>query len=133
MTRTIPILLLSAALTGCAAELPTAPRSEQAQAKLQQTLAGRVAGPATACLQRQQTNDMITVDDYTVLFRRGSTYYRNDLPGGCNGLGSGFYTLVTRSPSGSLCRGDIATVADARTGVTVGSCTLGDFVPYSRP
>ena len=32
---------------------------------------------------------MITIDDDTILFRRGSTYYRNDMPGGCNGLGGG--------------------------------------------
>ena len=31
-----------------------------------------------------------------------------------------------------MCSGDIATVADLRTGMTVGSCTLGDFVPYTR-
>jgi hypothetical protein len=48
-------------------------------------------------------------------------------------LGAGHYALVTRQFSGSLCRGDIATVADLSSGMTVGSCVMGDFVPYTSP
>ena len=132
MKRTFPLLGLAAALAGCSTAIEPAPRSQEAALKLQQTLAGRVAGPAVGCLPQYRQSSMVTIDDNTILFRRGSTYYRNDLPGGCSGLGSGHYALVTRSPTGGLCRGDIATVADLRTGMTVGSCTLGDFVPYTR-
>jgi hypothetical protein len=42
-------------------------------------------------------------------------------------------TLVLRSSGGSLCRGEIGEVVDLRSGVTMGSCVLGDFIPYSRP
>ena len=132
MKRTVSLLTLAAALAGCSTAIPPAPRSEQAASKLQQTLAGRVAGPAVNCLSQTPSSSMVTIDDNTVLFRRGSTLYRNDLPGGCYGLGGGDYTLVTRSPSGGLCSGDIVTVADLRSGTTLGSCTLGDFVPYRR-
>lgn len=132
MKRTVSLLTLAAALAGCSTDIPPAPRSDQAALKLQQTLAGRVAGAPVNCLQQTPSSSMIRIDDNTVLFERGSTIYRNDLPGGCYGLGSDNYALVTRSPSGGLCSGDIATLVDPRTGVTAGSCTLGDFVPYSR-
>jgi hypothetical protein len=56
----------------------------------------------------------------------------NHLIGECSLLKSGFYTLVTRSNGMGLCRGDIADVADVRTGMTVGSCAIGDWVPYAR-
>ena len=38
--------------------------------------------------------------------------------------------LVTRSQGSQLCRGDIGTVTDMTSGMVVGSCALGDFVPY---
>ena len=57
--------------------------------------------------------------------------YRNDFRGGsCDRLGGGSYALVTRSTSTSLCSGDIAQVVDTANGFTVGSCVLGDFVPF---
>ena len=129
--KMLSFLLVSVAVAGCAPVAPE-PRTPQAEAKLQQALAGKVPGQPTTCLQPYQTNETITIDENTILFRRGNTVYRNELQGGCYGLGSGFYTLVTRSSGAGLCRGDIATVADPTSGVTVGSCVVGDFVPY-RP
>ena len=130
--KSLSIPLAAAVLAGCAQAGPPEPRTPYAQAKLDQLLAGKVAGPPMTCLQPYQARETITIDDNTILFRRGNTVYRNELNGGCNGLGSGFYALVTRSSGAGLCRGEIATVQDVRSGVTVGSCTLGDFVPY-RP
>lgn len=130
--RSLALLALTGTIAGCSAVAPPVARSPQAQAELQQQLAGRVAGAPVACIQPYQSREMIAVDDNTVLFKRGNMIYRNDPPGGCNGLGSGFYTLVTRSSGSGLCRGEIATVADLSTGMTVGSCSLGEFVPYTR-
>jgi hypothetical protein len=78
---------------------------------------------------------MVVIDDNTVLFRNGRTVYRNDFQGGsCSRLGSGNYALLTRRTGGiGLCRGDIAEVKDLTVGITVGSCVMGDFVPYTRP
>jgi hypothetical protein len=52
--------------------------------------------------------------------------------GSCSGLGSGHYALVTKQ-YGQLCRGDIGQVMDLSTGMHVGSCVMGDFVPYVSP
>ena len=76
---------------------------------------------------------MHIVDDYTILFRDGGTVYVQNPRGGCNGIGSGTYTLVTR-PFGTnqLCGGDINRVVDLRTGMGGGSCVFSPFIPYTR-
>ena len=130
--RTIGIMLTASALAACTTGPEPQSRSAEAEAKLQQTLAGRVAGEPMTCLPRWNRDNMVVIDDNTILFNEGSTVYRTELQGDCNRLSSGFYTLVTRSPLPSLCRGEIARVVDLRTDTMVGSCAIGDFVPYTR-
>ena len=132
-----PLLLLPvlAAIAGCAASTGDQPRSPQAQQQLDRYLAGKIAGKPQSCLPTFRRDDMVTIDERTILFRDGSNrVYRNDPPGGCTGLGRPGTALVTRSfGSSQLCRGDIAQTADLAAGFTIGSCTLGDFVPYTTP
>ena len=131
--RSMSLLFLAAALGSCST-VPPEPRSASAEAHLQSLLAGRVASQPMACLPHYRADNMVVVDDNTVVFRNGRTVYRNDFQGGaCSRLGSGFYALLTRRTGGTgLCRGDIAEVVDTSTGINVGSCVLGDFVPYTR-
>jgi hypothetical protein len=130
--RCLSLVLIGAALASCSTA--PEPRSPQATAKLDKLLAGRVAGTPRDCLPTYRSGDMITIDENTILFRQGSRYWRNDPQGGCSGLGSGNYALVTKSyGSSGLCRGDIGRVMDLTTGIVVGSCSLGDFVPYTKP
>ena len=131
------ILLIAAAATTLAAcetaDYGPAQRSARAQQTFDRALAGKVAGRPESCLPLQRSNDMVVIDDDTILYRDGRTTYVNKPLGSCNRLGTGSYALVTRSGNGSmLCRGDISNVVDATSGITVGSCALGDFVPY-RP
>ena len=129
------ILLAAAAtsLAGCqTTDSPPEQRSAQAQATYDRMLAGKTAGRPAKCLPLMRSNDMVVIDDDTILYRDGRTTYVNQPLSSCNRLGRGSYALVTRSFGSQLCRGDIATVLDTRTGVTVGSCAFGDFVPY-RP
>ena len=130
------MLLLAAAATSLVAcettDSQPAQRSERQQQTFDKALAGKVPGKAEKCLPLQRSNDMEVIDDDTILYRDGRTTYVNQPLGSCNLLGRGSYALVTRSQGSQLCRGDIANVVDASTGVTVGSCALGDFVPY-RP
>ena len=83
-----------------------------------------------ARIQKLTREDMVVIDDDTILYRDGRTTYVNKPLGSCNLLSRGSYALVTRSQGSQLCRGDIATVTDVTSGTTVGSCALGDFVPY---
>ena len=129
--RPAAVLIIAAAASACAASATPQPRTAQAQTKLTKALVGKVAGPRVSCLPSYRTNDMRIIDDNTILFREGrNLVYRNDPPGGCSPMGRGAYTLVTRSPTGQMCRGDIVRVVDLMSKTTVGSCTLGNFIPY---
>lgn len=131
--RNASLLLLGAAALGACAQVPPPAPNIEAQAELQQLLANKVAGQPVACLPPSRSEQMITIDDDTIAFRHGNTVYVNEIEGGgCGRLSTGFYTLVTRRTSPSLCSGQIADVADLNTGMSVGSCVLGDFIPY-RP
>jgi hypothetical protein len=107
-------------------------RSGRADAQLQQLLAGKVAGAPVSCLPARGADNMIIIDDNTVLFRHSSNLvYRAELQGGCPRLGTRAYALKTnRFGSSGLCRGEIAELVDLQNGFSVGSCAFGDFVPY---
>jgi hypothetical protein len=135
--RSMSLLFMTAAVAACSTAPPPASRMADAQAELQRLTAGRVAGPAMNCLPgyRSRTAQMVVIDNNTVAFRNpGGPVYINHLKAGsCSGLNSGFYSLVTKSHGAlGLCSGDQAQVVDTANGVTVGTCVLGEFTPYSR-
>ena len=131
--RSLSLLVIASALAACSTTMEPTTRSAEAQAQLDKLLAGKVAGTPVACLpQARPSANMVSIDDNTIAFRQGSRVYINHPSGGCSNLG-GSFALVTRTPSTRLCRGDIAEVTDLRSGFTVGSCTLGDFVPFNKP
>jgi hypothetical protein len=131
--RTLILAAAAVSLTACeTADSQPQARTAQAQATYDRMLAGKTPGKAESCLPLQRSNDMVVIDDDTILYRDGRTTYVNQPLGSCSMLGRGSYALVTRSTGSQLCRGDIANVVDATTGTTVGSCSLGSFVPY-RP
>ena len=77
---------------------------------------------------------MITIDENTVFFKVGSTYYRNDFRGeGCSNLGRAGSTMVTKSPAGArFCDGETITINDSVSGMLLGVCSFGEFVPYRK-
>lgn len=134
--RSLPLLIAVAGLASCS----TTPQmmaadDARAEAKLQQALMGKVAGKPVSCLPTYSRAEMIRIDDDTILFREGANkIYRNEINGSCTGLGTSNYALVTSTfGGGSICRGDIARVVDLSSGIPVGSCVIGEFVPYSKP
>jgi len=134
--RVIPVLMAGAILASCTTgPPPPTMRSAEAQRQYQQLLMGKVPQSPVSCLPHYRSNDMVKIDENTIMFRDGAyrTYVVN-MQGGCNGLLSGHYALVTKQFGGQgLCRGDIAQVVDTLNGMQVGSCVWGDFVPYVRP
>jgi hypothetical protein len=133
--RGLAITVIASALAACTTAPEPMSRSAEADAHLAKLLAGKTAGKPVSCLQSWKSGDMVVIDDSTVVFRDSPRrVYRNDFRGGsCNRLGGGSYALVTKSTSTQLCSGDIAQVVDVSNGFTVGSCVLGDFVPYEGP
>ena len=124
----------STLLAGCTMDdrpsASAAAESARAESELAAELSGRQAGPAQACVQLRELRGNRGVGEGVVLFEGvGGRVYVNRPAGGCR-LRTG-EALVVRTPTGRLCRGDITQVVDVPSG-PVGSCTLGDFVPYER-
>lgn len=101
--------------------------------KAAEALAGRTAGTPVSCVNLRDLRGNRSLADGSLLFEgRGGLVYLNRPANGCPDLNAG-RSLVTRTPSGQLCRGDIARVVDPTNGIEYGSCGLGEFVPYRRP
>lgn len=130
------VVAVSVAVLSACTTAPPPPRTAAAEQHLQRLLAGKTPGAAQSCLPSYRTSsDMVIIDDHTVLFRDGGRrVWRTEMRGPCSQLGSGHYILVTRSFGGQgPCRGDIARLVDLSSGMTVGSCSWGEFVPYTKP
>lgn len=129
------ILLSSFGIAACATVEGEPVRSEAAQRELARYLDGKVAGQPQSCLPSFRSQDMVVIDERTILFRDGANrVWRNEVVGPCNSLGRPGTAIVTRQvASNSLCRGEIAQIIDTSGGFTVGSCSFGDFVPYVGP
>ena len=140
--RGISLLLLGATFASCTYGPPPPGSAPYAEARTpsgerayQNLIAGRVAGQPLSCLPQYNQNDMSIIDGRNVVFRVGTrTSYLVTLSEGCQLLGSGNYALLSRQlGSPGLCRGDIQQVVDTMNRITVGSCTVQNIVPYTRP
>lgn len=133
--RLISALAGAAILGSCAAVPPEPVRTADAQQRYEMLIAGKVPQAPMSCLPSYRANDMIRIDDNTVVFRDGSRrVYVNHMRGPCTGLADSNHALVTREYTGpGPCSGDIARVVDTSAHMTVGSCAWGDFVPYVTP
>lgn len=127
MLLLVPLLLTAS----CSAVDATAPvRDAKAEARLDQLLAGKVAGPTRSCITHRDADRQEVIDERTIIYRVGrDLLYRNDISPSCAGLDRDS-TLIRRSSSPSLCRGDIFQVRDSGTSFERGSCSLGEFTEY---
>lgn len=136
MRMILPPVLLALLAVACAPTpkeaARTAVRAEQTQAKLDAALAGLVPGKPVQCLGNLPTRSLEAYGP-TLLYRvSGRLLYRSDTAGGCERAGADDI-LVTRSPTGQLCSGDIGQTFDRGSRFPTGSCSLGAFVPYRKP
>lgn len=130
------ILCLPAAtlLAGCATGPTEYTRSPDAQQELDKALAGRVAGKPVNCIPNYRASDMQIIDDWTLLFKNGSTIYLQNPRGGCPGIESHRNVLVTvLRGTTQLCSGDINHLLDPVSGIGGGACVFSQFVPYTKP
>jgi hypothetical protein len=133
--RFILVLLAGGLLASCTTTPEQTARAPEKQAELAQLTAGKVAQRPITCLPYRGSDEMRVIDEETIAYRDGGyRTYVTHMSGRCSNLGSGSTALVTRLyGSTGVCRGDIARVVDTANGITVGSCSFGDFVPYVRP
>ena len=128
----LPMLLFTfAACTPTARELDRQAAMEAGdRAALDHELVGLMPGRPQDCVNQTQLRDMRSFGDTLVYRGPGRTRYVNRTSGGCDTERHDAY-LVTSTPTTQLCRGDIAHAVNRSSNFPVGSCSYGDFVPYS--
>lgn len=121
------ILYLATALTLLIPGTADAFRSTQT---VEQALAGRSAGKPVPCIQQQWIDSSQIFDSGAILYRmKSGPDYLNDPH--CPSLKQN-RSIASRTPTTSLCSGDILHVFEPASGIDYGSCPLNDFVPYPR-
>ncbi len=135
-----PIALLTAlamagAVAGCAQtprELAAAQQANAAAAvNLDKELAGLTPSKSGSCMPRYPTTQVKAYGPTIVYTVSRNLKFRSDTAGGCERVGRGDI-LITRSPMGQLCQGDIATTVDSASRTFTGSCSFGPFIRYSK-
>jgi hypothetical protein len=99
------------------------------QAELGKELAGLTPTETRECMDNYQSSSLKAYGGTLVYSVSKSLKYVNDTGGGCEAVERGDI-LVTKSPMGRLCRGDIARTVMPTSRVPSGSCALGSFVTY---
>jgi len=125
------LLVVCFALTLVGATDPTgAPKSPEAQAKLDKWLDGRVPGETKTCVNTSVVTNAIGIDDRTMLFRDGPRIWRTELlyASRCGDLGKQAI-IHTESSANRICSGQQLEFSD---GGIDGACVLGAFTPYTK-
>jgi len=128
MRTPLPLILAVAAI-GVAAPAASNDRPKDVE-KFQKAVAGKTAGAPVDCIERRRSSDFSRAGRYVIFRPSPALTYVNELSPGCD-TGAIRETLTFRSTSSQLCRGEIAIAVDPLGGAAGGSCTLGEFVPYT--
>lgn len=143
--RKLPLVLALAAIVGTAPLLAAdsdranvrdntlaaiASLDERGQKIARLYLKDRVAGDPVACIPRTRLRRSTAASDDVLLYDDGSTVYVNTPYLGCPRARDN--TMISSTPIGRLCSGDIVLVQDLRINVPLGSCALSEFVPFRK-
>lgn len=93
-------------------------------------LKDRVAGDPVACIPRNRLRRSTAASDDVLLYDDGSVVYVNAPYRGCPRARN--HTLISSTPIGRLCAGDIVLVQDLVARVPLGSCALSEFIPFRK-
>jgi hypothetical protein len=126
----VPCLLVAAlCATTTSASEQRAGRS--GQAKLQRALKGLSPGAAQRCLSRDRVTELRGFEGEILYVGGRNRVWRNHTVGHCNGLARGDI-IVTNTIGRDYCSGDIVQTRERTGGALTGSCSLGEFVPYTK-
>ena len=137
MRITVPLafMTIAALLSGCVqtpADIARAQdRARADRAALDTALAGLRPAGTTDCMDSYQSSSLKAYGPALVYRVSNRLAYVNTTAGGCEAVASGDI-LVTKSPTGRLCRGDIGTTIQPTTRIYSGSCALGSFTIYKK-
>lgn len=103
---------------------------DRGQKIAQRYLKDRVAGEPVNCIPRTRLRRSTAASDDVLLYDDGSTVYVNTPYLGCPRAREN--TMISSTPIGRLCSGDIVLVQDLRMNVPLSSCALSEFVPFRK-
>lgn len=110
------------------------PLTAKQEKRLAKELKGRIAGEPQHCISRFGNDGLVRISDSQVLYKPGGgKVYLNTLRGSCPGLANDTDIIVTESFGSQLCSGDFVKLVDRTSGMPGPFCSLGEFVPYSKP
>lgn len=93
-------------------------------------LKDRVAGEPVSCIPQVRLRRSTAASDEVLLYDDGATVYVNAPYLGCPGARNN--TMISSTPIGRLCSGDIVQVQDLLARAPLGSCALSQFIPFRR-
>ncbi len=122
-------LIAPALVAGCAmaGDEPTS----RDRAALARDIAGRVEGPAQACVLQRPNQSLHAVDRRTIVYGDGRTLWVNRLEADCAGLRPDSI-LIVETFADRYCRNDQLRALEPGASIPGPICRLGDFTPYRR-
>jgi hypothetical protein len=131
--RNVPKILLGGMLLAGLASAAGAAAKIDPEAKLAQSLDGRLAGEPVDCLNLRDIKSSRIINRTAILYETvGGTIYVNRPDAGRESL-SDWDVLVTRTHMNRLCSIDVVDLYDSGARMRTGSVFLGQFVPYRKP
>ncbi|MBB5711888.1 hypothetical protein [Sphingomonas xinjiangensis] len=123
------LLTLGATSAGTQTRAP-----DRATARVEKTLAGLTPGAPQRCLRRDRVTELRTAPNVILYVAGRDRVWRNDVVGeGCaRGLARGDIVVSRNLVSGEYCSGDLIHMRVRTGGTLTGTCSLGQFVPYTR-
>lgn len=118
---------------GGVAHAGSPPAAAALSPKAVEMLVGRTPREAVTCIPLRDIRSTTIVDGTAIIYKRDARrwYVSSPAGGACPALRAN-RTLVTRTPTNQLCRGDIVRVIDPPGPMEYGSCGLGEFVLYAK-
>ena len=125
----VPTLLLATAATGFASEQRRPPQTDEA--KIANVLNGLTPGKPQRCVRSDRVSQTKGFDGEILFIEGRNTVWRNKTRGSCDGLKRDDIP-VFRTFGRDYCSNDQVQTRSRTGGMFTGSCSLGDFVPYTK-
>ena len=99
---------------------------------LEERLEGLTPGKPVSCVSMRDVTQVKGYGDTLLYIQGRNRVWRNETNGGCDGIGRRDDFMVTRTTMSQYCRGDIIETRSRSGGYFTGTCSLGDFIPYTK-
>lgn len=109
---------------------PQSAAEQRHQDQIARALAGLTPGKPVHCISQRDVTSLKAYGDTIVYTLGRNKKWVNNTGGGCTRLDDDI--IVSRTTMSQYCRGDIIETHDRTGGMMTGSCSLGEFVPYSK-